>query len=78
MADAVPAALLSTHQTSVWAELVVVSGSVAFFDEDPAWEVTAAASQMVVIVQERPHHIVQADNAELFVQFYNHAAPTSG
>ena len=77
-AGTVPAALLSTHHTSVWAELVVVSGSVTFFDEDPAWEATASADETTVIVPGRPHHIVPADDAEFFVQFYNHAAPTDG
>lgn len=70
-----PTALLSAHHTTVWAELVVVGGSVSFFEEDPVWEATAEVGQNVVIVPNRPHHIVASRDAEFFVQFHNHTAP---
>lgn len=70
-ASNVPAALLSAHLTNAWAELIVVTGSVRFFDEDPPWEVTAVPGRPVVIIPKRLHHIEPMDGAEFAVQFYD-------
>jgi tellurite resistance-related uncharacterized protein len=67
----VPRALLNAHKTSVWAELVVLTGSVDFQDELPAWKTRVRAGERVVIVPQRSHHIEPGNGATFYVQFYD-------
>ncbi len=73
-ADSVPSALLAAHLTKAWAELVVESGSVSFYDEDPPWQTVAAPGTPVVIVPDRLHHIEPSRDAVFAVQFYDYPA----
>lgn len=69
--ESVPAGLLSAHKTTVWAELIVTTGSVTFTDEIPPWETTVDPGKPVAIVPNRPHHITPHPGAEFHVQFYD-------
>ena len=70
-----PAALSTAHVTSVWAELVVLAGSVRFVDETPR-EIVATSGCRVVIVPGIHHHVEPADNTEFYIRFYKRS-PTS-
>lgn len=69
--NTVPAGLLGTHHTTGWAELVVISGSVAFVEHSPEWHATAASDSPVVIRPNQRHHIDPSTDAEFYVQFYD-------
>lgn len=69
-AASVPAGLLRSHRTAVWAQLVVTRGTVRFVDEGTGDETVADAAAPVTIVPDQPHHIVPSDDAEFHVQFY--------
>ncbi len=65
-----PAGLLAAHQTSVWAELVVVAGLVVFVDEESGENMSIQAGEKRVIVPRQRHHVEPDASAEFFVQFY--------
>lgn len=70
--DSVPPALLNSHKTTVWAELVVIAGVVVFSDERPdPWTTTVDAGDRVVILPERLHRIEPSADARFYVQFYD-------
>lgn len=69
--ESVPPGLLKSHHTSVWATLVVISGSVEFVEENPEWHTIATPGNPAVIVPNRPHHIQPTPDAEFHVQFYS-------
>ncbi|MCY4630618.1 MAG: DUF1971 domain-containing protein [bacterium] len=71
-ATTTPAGLLRDHLTAVWAELVVLAGSVLFVDETSR-RITATPGRRVTIVPRTRHHVEPADDAEFYVQFYEHA-----
>ena len=68
-AGSMPPALAKDHRTTVWAELVVLAGTVLFIDQTPR-SVIAAAGIRVVIVPDAYHHIEPSDDAEFYIQFY--------
>ena len=68
-AESMPPALANDHRTTVWAELVVLEGTVLFVDESSR-NVTAATGGRVVIVPDTYHHIEPSDDAQFYVQFY--------
>ena len=67
-----PAGLLRDHLTAVWGELVVLAGSVRFVEETGR-RVVASPGCRVTIVPRTRHHVEPADDAEFYVQFYEHA-----
>ncbi len=67
----VPPALLDEHRTNAWAELVVLSGSVAFEEQEPPWTATAVPGRPVVIVPRRDHRITPDADARFHVQFHD-------
>lgn len=69
--SSVPAGLLAAHQTSVWAELIVVAGMVVFVDEVSGASVPIPAGEKRVIVPRQRHHVEPDASAEFFVQFYS-------
>ncbi len=68
-AESMPPGLAKDHRTTVWAELVVLEGTVLFVDESSR-NATAAAGGRVVIVPDTLHHIEPSDDAQFYVQFY--------
>jgi tellurite resistance-related uncharacterized protein len=70
-ADTVPPALLDTHRTSAWAELVVESGAVSFRDMPDGYSATATPNSPVSIVPEQPHCIEPGEDARFYVQFHD-------
>ncbi|MDW3177574.1 MAG: DUF1971 domain-containing protein [Acidimicrobiia bacterium] len=68
--QSVPPGLRAAHQTSVWAELVVASGSVVFVDEESGDRSLVVAGKRQVIAPRQPHHVEPDSAAEFFVQFY--------
>ena len=72
-AATVPGALLSSHHTSVWAQLDVSEGTVVF-TEDDGWSATARPGHPVTIVPDRPHAIAPSDDAVFAVTFFGPAA----
>jgi tellurite resistance-related uncharacterized protein len=71
-AESVPPALLKAHHTTVWAELVVLEGSVEFtYESTPPVPITARAGERVVIVPNKKHHIAPDAQASFYVQFYD-------
>ena len=71
-ATTAPAGLLRDHLTAAWAELVVLAGSVRFVEETGR-RVTASPGQRVTIMPGVRHHVEPADDAEFYIQFYEHA-----
>jgi len=78
--DSVPPALLGDHHTSVWAELVVETGTVIFReiadsgDGPPVLgEAIATPDTRIVIVPDRKHRIEPSDDARFRVVFYAEA-----
>jgi len=71
-ATTTPAGLLRDHLTAVWAELVVLAGSVRLVEETGR-RVVARPGRHVTIVPRIRHHVEPADDAEFYVQFYEHA-----
>lgn len=69
--ESVPKALLSDHQTSVWAELVVSAGTVRFIERDTDYSTIVTAEQPVAIVPHRAHRIEPDDVASFHVAFYS-------
>jgi tellurite resistance-related uncharacterized protein len=69
--DSVPPGLLSAHTTTVWAQLVVTSGSVVFVDEEDQERAAVRGGVPMVIVPHRRHHIEPEPDAEFFVQFFD-------
>lgn len=70
--SSVPPALLKAHHTTVWAELVVLEGSVEFtYESTPPSVKTAAPGKSVVIVPNQKHHIKPGETASFYVQFYD-------
>ena len=67
--DTVPAALTKAHDTTTWAELVVLAGSVLFVDETPRRIVATAGSRVPIVPRVR-HHVEPDASAEFYVQFY--------
>ena len=67
--DSVPAALTKAHVTTIWAELVVLAGSVLFADETQR-RIVAVAGSRVPIVPGVHHHVEPDASAEFYVQFY--------
>ena len=63
-----PPALAKDHRTTVWAELVVLEGTVVFVD-GTSRNVIAAGGR-VVIVPDTCHHIEPSDDSQFYVQFY--------
>ncbi len=70
-AESMPAALAKDHCTTVWAELVVLDGTVLFVD-DKSRNVTATAGSRVLIVPDVYHRIAPSDDARFYVQFYQY------
>ena len=68
--DSVPPGLLSAHITTVWAQLIVSSGSVVFVDEESDERAVVRDDVPMVIVPHRRHHIEPDPGAEFFVQFF--------
>ncbi|MDE0652619.1 MAG: DUF1971 domain-containing protein [bacterium] len=71
-AETMPAGLSRAHVTKVWAELVVLAGSVLFVDESSRRRIDAAPGDRVLIVPGAYHHVEPSEDAEFFVQFYDH------
>jgi len=69
-ATTVPAGLLAAHETSVWAELVVVDGVVVFVEESSGAATEVVAGERIVIVPHVRRHVEPASSARFFVQFY--------
>ena len=69
--QSVPPALLGHHHTTVWAELVVEAGQVAFEEEEPRWRTMVATGERQAIVPNRRHHIEPSHDAVFYVQFYD-------
>lgn len=68
----VPPALLKAHHTTVWAELVVLEGSVEFtYEEVSGPVITANSGHRVVIAPNQKHHIAPGEAASFYVQFYD-------
>ena len=65
-----PAGLSRAHVTTVWAELVVLAGSVLFIEEAQR-RIEAASGDRVLIVPGTYHHVKPSEDAEFFVQFYD-------
>ncbi len=65
----VPPALLSSHETSRWAELRVRAGTVRF-TEDGGWSATARPGNPVTIVPGRQHTIAPSDDAVFEIRFF--------
>ncbi|MDH5520297.1 MAG: DUF1971 domain-containing protein [Acidimicrobiia bacterium] len=73
----VPAGLLKAHRVadSVWARLVVHSGSVDFvFEDDPDAAATVNAGETLVIPPGRLHHVELDGPASFSIEF--HRRPT--
>ena len=71
-ASSVPPALLKAHHTTVWAELVVLEGSVEFtYESTPPSVITATPAKSVAIVPNQKHHIKPDELASFYVQFYD-------
>lgn len=68
-AETMPPALGRDHVTTVWAELVVLCGSVRFFDETGRTH-TATSAHPVAIIPNTKHRIEPSSDAEFYVQFY--------
>lgn len=68
-AESMPPALAKDHRTTVWAELVVLEGTVLFVDETSR-NVIAGSGCRVVIVPDTYHHIESSEDAQFYVQFY--------
>ena len=74
--ETLPAGLARTHRTTVWAELVVIEGSVDFREvgvTEPR-ALCVRAGDKAVIVPNVAHRIELADGARFFVRFL--AEPT--
>ena len=67
-----PAGLSRAHVTTVWAELVVLAGSVLFVEEDAQRRIRARPGDRVLIVPGTYHHVEPSSDAEFYVQFYDH------
>ena len=76
-AVSLPAALLESHRTTVWAELHVHDGSVRYVDvEGPsARDVRLGTGDSAVIVPGVEHRIEPSTDARFFVQFYRGVTP---
>ena len=71
-ASSVPPALLEAHHTTVWAELVLLEGSVGFtYEATPEAAITASSGERVVIVPIEKHHVAPDEMASFYVQFYD-------
>lgn len=68
-AESMPPALAKDHRTTVWAELVVLEGTVLFVDETSR-NVSAVAGSRVVIAPDIYHHIKPSEDAQFYIQFY--------
>lgn len=70
--DSLPAALVASHRTTVWAELHVQAGSVRYIDldGDGRRDIRVEASQTAVIVPGVEHRVEPSTDAAFFVQFY--------
>ena len=75
-----PAGLRSSHRTTVWAQLVVMAGTLDFHDEHPpaGWSRRATIGDTVTLVPDRPHSITPSSDAEFFIRFYHPVLPGSG
>lgn len=69
-----PAALAKKHRTTVWAELVVLEGTVLFVDEESR-NVAATAGSRVVIMPNTYHQVAPSGDAQFYVQFYEQGSP---
>ena len=69
-----PAGLLRDHLTGVWAELVVLVGSVLFVEETSR-RIVATPGRCVVIVPGVRHRVEPAEDAEFYIQFYERDRP---
>ena len=69
-----PAGLLRDHLTVVWAELVVLVGSVLFVEETSR-RIVATPGSCVVIVPGVRHRVEPAEDAEFYIQFYERDRP---
>jgi len=65
-----PTGLRRSHQTSVWAQLVVELGTVLFVEEQPRIELQATPTSPVVIVPGRAHHVVPDEHARFHIRFF--------
>ncbi len=70
-AATMPAGLSRAHVTTVWAELVVLAGSVLFVEEDARRRIRARPGDRVLIVPGTYHHVEPSEDAEFYVQFYD-------
>ena len=70
-AATMPAGLSRAHLTTVWAELVVLAGSVLFVEEDAQRRIQAGPGDRVLIVPGAYHHVEPSEDAEFYVEFYD-------
>ncbi len=70
--DSLPAALVASHRTAVWALLHVEAGSVRFVElaGDEPRDVRVEAGDSAVIVPDVEHRVEPSIDAAFFVQFY--------
>ena len=70
--ESLPAALVASHRTTVWAELHVQSGSVRYIDleGETRRDIRVDAGRTAVIVPGIAHRVEPSTDAALFVQFY--------
>ena len=71
-AATMPAGLSRAHVSTVWAELVVLAGSVLFVEEEAQRRTRARPGDRVLIVPGTHHHVEPSPDAEFYVQFYDH------
>jgi tellurite resistance-related uncharacterized protein len=70
--ESVPAALLASHRSTVWAELHVHLGSVRFIEleGERRRDLRVEAGESAVIIPGVEHRVEPSADAEFFVQFY--------
>jgi len=79
--DTAPAGLLRAHRVadSVWARLLVHSGTLRFvFEDEPSAPITVPAGGMQAIPPGRLHHVEFEGPARFAVEFYRRPAAIEG
>lgn len=71
--SSLPAGLTRAHKTSVWAELIVLAGTVRFQEEEGATlrDLELGPGERAVIVPDIAHRVTLGEGARMAVQFYD-------
>lgn len=76
-----PAGLLKAHRVSdsVWARLVVLTGSLHFvFEDEPDNAIAVTAGETLVIPPSKPHHVALDGPVGFAVEFYRRPDEAGG